>query len=370
MASSTVERLNHRRRLRQQATHNHDIVVIGGSAGAQQALTVLLPDLPVDLPAAVFLVVHTIDRPNSYLADVLAKIAPLPVVPAEDGASFRPGHIYVAQPNHHLLFDGDRMALRRGPRENLVRPAIDVLFRSAAAEFGSRVIGVLLSGLLSDGSAGLRAIARCGGGTVVQDPEDAREPEMPRSALEHLDVDHAAPASKLATLIAKLAAEAAGPSPPVPEDVRLEARMAREMNSSMEKQERLGRLSELTCPECGGVVWEIDDAGLPRFRCHTGHAFDADSLLAAQGEAVERALWSALRAHEERLALLRRLAAQSRRSNSGLATQRWEELIADHETHADAIRRVIVEDRTALRSDRAGPARKERDERRNSRKRP
>ena len=206
-------------------------------------------------------------------------------------------------PGCTFLLHDDHILLRRGPRENLSRPAIDALFRSAAASLGSRVIGVLLSGALSDGTAGLRAIERCGGVTVVQDPEDALVPSMPLSALRHAKVDHVRPVAAIPALLAELVREPAGPSPEVPTDIRLEAAIAAQELADMKVDDALGKVSPYTCPECHGALWEIRDGTMLRFRCHVGHAFTADAVLAVQGDEIDRMLGTLQRAHAERAAL-------------------------------------------------------------------
>jgi two-component system, chemotaxis family, protein-glutamate methylesterase/glutaminase len=320
---------------------NRDIVVIGGSAGALAPLQRLLGGLPADLPATLFVVVHTGPDAHGALGRILDRAGPLPTEPARDGLAFEPGRVYVAQPDVHLLLDDGRMLLRRGPRENLSRPAIDPLFRSAAASHGGRVIGLLLSGMLYDGASGLRAIRRCGGIAVIQDPADALSPEMPRHALQRAEVDYRSSADGLAKLLVGLVAEPAGPSPGVPEDIRLEARMAAQGGSGSQSDEQLERPFALSCPECGGALREITDGDLLRYRCHVGHAYDADLLLGTQTEVVERALWTALRALEERAALLRRMAGQTSISNS-LAI-RWAKLAAEHEAQAEAVRSLLID---------------------------
>jgi two-component system, chemotaxis family, protein-glutamate methylesterase/glutaminase len=207
-----------------------------------------------------------------------------------NGLDFEPGCVYVAQPDLHLLLDNGRMLLRRGPRENLSRPAIDPLFRSAAAAYGARVIGLLLSGMLYDGASGLRAIKRCGGIAVVQDPADALCPDMPRHALQLGEVDYSPSAADLAKLLVALVAEPAGPSPEVPEDVRLELRIAAQDGLGGQADEQVERPVALACPDCGGALREITEGELLRYRCHVGHAYDAGLLLGAQTERVERAL--------------------------------------------------------------------------------
>ena len=319
---------------------NRDIVVVGGSAGAFDALKELLPGLPADFPAAIFVVVHIGATSSNVLPEILTRAGSLPAQTAEHGAGFEPGRIYVAPPDRHLLLDRGRIALGRGPRENLARPAIDPLFRSAAVEFGARVIGVLLSGMLYDGAAGLRAIKRCGGIAVVQ--ADAPYPEMPRHALEVAEVDHRVTAAELAALLIRLAAEPAGPSPAAPADIRFEARMAAGAVHGVEAEERLGALTPLTCPQCGGGLWEIEDAQLLRHRCHAGHAYDAGLLLEEQSELIDRALWSALRLHEERAALLRRHAEHARARACAREAQRWDQLAAEHDGHVRSIREFLM----------------------------
>jgi two-component system chemotaxis response regulator CheB len=319
---------------------NRDIVLIGGSAGALEPLRRLLSDLPGDLAATLFVVVHTGANTHDSLGRILDRAGPLPTELARDGLAFEPGRVYVAQPDLHLLLEDGRMLLRRGPRENLSRPAIDPLFRSAAAAHGARVIGLLLSGMLYDGASGLRAIKRCGGIAVVQDPADALYPEMPRHALQLSEVDYSPGAAGLAKLLVALVAEPAGPSPEVPEDIRLEVRItAQDVGRRAEAQ--LERPVALSCPECGGALREITEGEVLRYRCHVGHAYDAELLLGAQTDVVERALWTALRALEDRAALLRRMARQRTISNS--LASRWAERAAEHEADAQAVRSLLLD---------------------------
>ncbi|MBS0523402.1 MAG: chemotaxis protein CheB [Proteobacteria bacterium] len=287
-----------------------DVIVIGGSAGAIEALGDLLHALAADLPAAVFVVVHIGE--TSVLPVILGRRSALPVEPARSGASFERGHVYVGVPGVHLLLHDNHILLRRGPRENLARPAIDALFRSAAASLGSRVIAVLLSGSLSDGTAGLRAIKRCGGIAVVQDPKEAPAPSMPRNAVRNVDVDHVRPVAGMPALLERLVREPAGPSPEVPAEIRLEAAIAAHELADMKVDEVLGKISPFTCPECHGALWEIRDGPMLRYRCHVGHAFAADAVLAAQNDEIDRMLDTLQRAHQERAAFARRMAEQER----------------------------------------------------------
>ena len=306
----------------------HDIITIGASAGGLAPLQRILHDLPADLPAAVFVVMH-VGR-TSRLAEVLQHAGALPVKRAAAGEPVRWGQVYVAVPGCHLMLHGSHLLLRHGPTENLVRPAIDPLFRSAAASFGSRVVGVVLSGALNDGSAGLRAIQRCGGVTVVQDPADAAVPEMPRSALRHLGVDECVPTAGIGPLLAHLARTPPGPAPPVPFDIRLEAAIAAQEFPSMDNTDRLGTPSRFVCPECHGALWEINDGAMLRYRCHVGHAYTGEALMAAQAVQIEETLWSLLRAHKERAAIIRRLIERTPSGDqTGLLQGRAEEAERD-----------------------------------------
>jgi two-component system chemotaxis response regulator CheB len=287
-----------------------DIVVIGASSGGLEALQRLVRQLEPDLPATLFVVVHI--GASSQLADVLSLGSNLPVVRARTGQHFKRGTIYVAIPGCHLLLHGDHVLLRRGPKENLARPAIDPLFRSAAASHGGRTIGVILSGALTDGTAGLRAIKRCGGQTVVQDPRDAMSPDMPRSALRHVDVDHISRIDDMAPLLARLVRLPAGQTPDIPLDIRLETAIAAQELADMRANDRLGKPSRFTCPECHGALWEIEDGSMLRYRCHTGHALTADTVLSSQAEEIDRLLDTLLRSHQERAALAERMAVHER----------------------------------------------------------
>jgi two-component system chemotaxis response regulator CheB len=317
-------------------------VVIGGSAGGMDALRRILPALPPGLPASVFIVVHI--GAVSQLAAVLDRFCPLRVVTAASGMPVHPSCVFVAPPGRHMLLHDQHILLRRGPRENLARPAIDPLFRSAAATFGPRVVGVVLSGALTDGTAGLLAVQRCGGCTIVQQPADAAVPQMPQSALRHLTPDSVAPADAIGPLLARLVGQPAGAAPPVPFEVRLEAAIAAQELDGMPTNAELGTLSPLTCPECQGALWEIEDGTFRRFRCHVGHAFTAETVLAAQAERAEALLYTLLRTHRERAVLTRRIADLERSQSRDHLADEFDRRARDYEEDAEVIRRLLRED--------------------------
>jgi two-component system chemotaxis response regulator CheB len=321
-----------------------DIVVVGGSAGGVEALRRIVAALPGALPAAVFVVVHVSPHGESHLPEILARAGPLPASHPVDGEPVEPGRIYVAPPDMHLILREGRMRLRRGPRENRHRPAIDPLFRSAAEAFGPRVVGVVLSGALDDGTAGLIAVKIAGGVTVVQDPAEAFAADMPRNAMKYLAVDHVLPAREIGALVTRLVREDAGrAAPAVSEESVQERRLSEFDMAQIESDDRPGKPSGFSCPDCGGVLWELDpESDLLRFRCRVGHAYAQDNLTAAQADEVERALWTALRALEERAAMARRVATQARERDFPALAGPHEERALEAEAHAAKLREVLL----------------------------
>jgi two-component system, chemotaxis family, protein-glutamate methylesterase/glutaminase len=326
---------------------DHGIVVVGASAGGVEALAELAASLPNDLPAAVFVVLHLPATGTSAMPEILHRHGPLPAAAVKDGEPIQPGRIYVAPPDHHVLLRTGHVHLSRGPREHGHRPAIDPLFRSAAREYSTRVIGLVLSGALDDGTAGLLAIKSRGGIAVVQDPADALYPGMPSNALEHVPVDHVLPAASVGELLARLIADPAEPpSEPAPTGMQVEVEME---DFSLEAFERdhPGRPSGFSCPDCNGVLWQIrDGGGLERFRCRVGHAWSPESLLTQQSEALEAALWVALRSLEERAALARRLAESASNRGHAITATRFEEQAAEAQQAARLVRDLLLDPET------------------------
>lgn len=320
-----------------------NIVVIGASAGGIAALREILAGLDPDLPAALLAVCHRPADSGQALVEALQDASALPCHEPEDGELIRLGHVYLAPANHHLEVLDDRALLRKGALENRVRPAIDPLFRAAAAAYSARVIGVILTGYLNDGTAGLLAVKRCAGIAIVQEPEEAQVPEMPRSAIEHVDVDHILSARQIADLLNTLVHEPAPTNITVPKDIVVEAAIAAGCGASMRTEETLGETSKFSCPDCGGVLWRIEDGALTRYRCHTGHAYTQDSLSAAQTKSVEYALWAALRALREKVALLEQLAAREKERGRSNSSARFEGQAAEYRTEAERIQTLLVE---------------------------
>jgi two-component system chemotaxis response regulator CheB len=286
------------------------IVLIGASAGGLQAVREVLGGLTPGLPAAVVVVMHLGQGSFEGHLYTLGQAGPLPVsfVPPEGGIA--PGHVYLAPAKRHLVFRNGRLHALAGPRVNRFRPSIDVAFRSAAVTYGHRVVGVVLSGLLDDGTAGLQAIKRCGGLAVVQEPADAEHGDMPASALRYVDADHVAPAAALGGLLSRLVAAPPPDAVPIPDALLLEARLDARTVSDLGDLDRLGARAAVSCPACGGPMWRLGDAP-PRFRCHVGHGHTLRSLLREQDEALEQTLWAAYRMLEERARTLDRLQGEA-----------------------------------------------------------
>ena len=321
---------------------NRDIIVIGGSAGATAPLKDILGRLPVDLPAAIFIVLHIPAQGIGILSTVASAAGKLPVRQAESGMVIENGHVYLAAPDHHLLLAESHIMLGRGPRENMVRPAIDPLFRSAALHYGPRVIGVVLSGLLSDGAAGLSAIKRCGGVALVQDPADAIADEMPLRALEATTADLCVPSARLGDVLSDLVREKPGVRLPIPPEIRLEVAIAAGERSGSDKLVPVAHPAALSCPSCGGVLSKINATPPLRFRCQVGHAFTADVLAKEQEGRVDEALRVALRIIEERAELVHRMAEDGRQSGRRAVADMYEARAVEYREYADMIRRVVL----------------------------
>jgi two-component system, chemotaxis family, protein-glutamate methylesterase/glutaminase len=321
------------------------VVVIGASAGGVEALLGLLETLPSDLEAAICIVTHVSAHAPSTLHRILAQKATLPIAPARDGETLCPGRIYVAVSDRHLMLEEGTIRLSRGPKESRARPAIDVLFRSAAVFYGPRSIGVVLSGMLDDGTAGLWAIKDQGGTALVQDPRQAQCSSMPDSAIQHVEVDFTGPVEALAEEIVRLSRQSSVASGKTVASTRhkLENLIAGEGNALKGGVMGLGKMSQYTCPDCHGVLVQIEEGPILRFRCHTGHAFSIKSLLVEVSEAVDNGLWDTIRALEERVLLLRQISELAQ--DGDLANEaRLSGQQADHiDRHIKTLRDLVID---------------------------
>jgi two-component system chemotaxis response regulator CheB len=321
---------------------NRDLVVIGGSAGATQPLKEILRALPADLPAAVVVVLHVPATSVGIFATVAAAASTLPVSHAEDGALLERGRVHLAPANRHLLVIDGRLKLGTGPRENLARPAIDPLFRSAALSAGARAIGVILSGKLNDGASGLAAIKERGGIALVQAPQEASERDMPLAALETTPVDLSAKASDIASAILGYTRGQPSAERPASRELRLEVEIAAGSRIGLTDLPDLAKPVAITCPDCGGVLSEIE-AGHPlRFRCQVGHAYTGQALMRRQEGRVDEAMRVALRIIEERAELVSRMKDDATKAGrSGMALM-YDERAREYREYAESLREAVL----------------------------
>jgi two-component system chemotaxis response regulator CheB len=355
---------------------NRNIVVVGASAGGVEALVQLFNALPADLPAALFVVLHVPAYGKSVLPHILNRSCSLKALHPRNGELIQQSHIYIAPPDYHLLIHANQIQLEHGPRENGHRPAVDVLFRSAAVSYRQRVIGIILSGMLDDGTVGLKLIKDRGGIALVQNPEEALFDGMPRSAIANVAVDDVLKLDDIAHCLSELVVQqleeqqlenpqllvqnleqqsssqplggndcsannALNEKAPMPEEFEIEAQLVAQEKAAIEQGKRPNSASSFTCPDCGGVLWEVRDGDLLRFRCHIGHSYSLNSFIAGHNNAVETALWSAVRSLEEKAALARRMATAARENHRVKSANQFEERAEEAEQQAAIVRQVV-----------------------------
>lgn len=327
-------------------TGDHKIIVFGASAGGFDALKKLVTDLPPDFNAPIFIVWHMAATVKGILPQVLNKLNSIYAAHAYDGEPIIPNRIYVAQPDCHMLIEQGTVRITHGPKENHFRPAVDPLFRSAAYAYGNRVIGVILSGALDDGTAGLWTIKEYGGTTIVQDPLDAEIPSMPESALRHVEVDHAIPVAGMADLLTRLAVQPASQnnSTAVKEDIKtkMEIRIAAEGSGFKAGIMQLGELTPFACPECHGVLVRLKDGDLVRYRCHTGHAFSVNTLMLSLTENIEASLYNAIRGIEESIMLLNHIGDHFAENNQPKEAGLYFKKAQEAGRRADRLRQSVI----------------------------
>ncbi|MFO7720473.1 MAG: chemotaxis protein CheB [Gillisia sp.] len=325
------------------------VVVIGTSAGGLSALKKLISQLPGDFPLPILVVRHiSPDATGNVLLDELNTLGTVKCQHGKSGNILKPGNLYLAPSDHHLMIGGDlKILVTKGAHENRSRPAIDPLFRSAAVAFGTGVIGILLTGYLDDGTSGMKAIKSCGGTCIVQDPDEAEYPDMPRNALNNVKIDYSLPISEMGVLLDKLILRKLRKQKPTPEDVVIEAEIAQRVLSDLSSVNAVGNQVPFNCPGCGGVLWKIGADTDMRFRCHTGHAYTSAALLAEQTSKIEETMWTALRMFEERKNLLTAMA----RGAKGVSSQSALERAQMSQVHIDRIRTILKADDTESEDD-------------------
>jgi two-component system chemotaxis response regulator CheB len=333
------------------------VVVAGASAGGVEALVQLVRSLPESFPHSVLVVLHVAPTGTSVLPAILARACRLPVAAPADGEELRPGHVYVAPPDYHLVVEDSRLRLSQAPRENGHRPAIDATMRTAANSYGGGAIGIVLSGARDDGTAGLLAIKTSGGTAIVQDPEEALYPAMPLSAIAHVEADSILPIGAMARWILDNVPtdDAPGSEPAMPIDEPMDDPLIAAVGTSGNAPpSAAGEGTRFTCPDCGGVLFERHEGALERFQCSVGHVFSIESLSSAQAEALEGALWAAVRSLEDRASLLMRLAGRARGTDSVRSAETFErqaeEAIERARTIREAIERSVADEAVATDS--------------------
>lgn len=317
---------------------NPMLIVVGASAGGMAALKQLVAQLPKDFPAPVFVVNHMgAGTTGEVLVKVLNDSGSLTCVHGHHEQAFKSGYVYVAPSDQHMLVAKGKILITKGARENRSRPAIDPLFRSAAVAYGNRVIGIILTGYLDDGTSGMMAIKRCGGVCVAQAPADAAYPDMPQSVIANVGADYCLPIAQMGALLSDLVSRALPANKPTPKDIAIEAKIAQRVLSDLPAVEALGEQVPYNCPDCGGVLWQMGEGKLLRYRCHTGHAFTSAALLAQQTAKIEETLWVALRMFEERQNLLVTMSERKGNQLPSSTAQRAK----DSQVHIERIRAML-----------------------------
>ena len=318
------------------------VIVVGSSAGGLTALIELVSQLKPAMNASVFIVMHLSRKGISdFLTHRLQQYTAIPCEVATDQAPILRGRIYIAPPNHHLLIKADRMVIGYGPEENRWRPSIDVLFRSAAVAFGNHAIGVIITGLLDDGTAGMIAIKKCGGICIVQDPNEAEYPDMPLSVLNHMEADYCISLADMGFTLQKLTQNGVEKKMEIPPDLVNEAKIAEKVATGIDVIKDMGEHSVYACPDCGGAMRTISADNITRYRCHIGHSYSENDLVVKQADNLEATLWVALRMMEDRKNLLNKLAKNSRKRGAMTMGLSHEEKEGELQKHIDKLKEIL-----------------------------
>jgi two-component system, chemotaxis family, protein-glutamate methylesterase/glutaminase len=320
------------------------IVVVGASAGGLNSILELAAQLTGEVDAAVFAVLHLTQLSSGdLLIQRLQRSCSFTCKFAEDGEDIRPGYFYMAVPNMHLLLKEDKIVLGKGPPENRWRPSIDVLFRSAAANYNSKVIGIVLTGLMQDGTAGMLAVKKSGGTCIVQDPDEAEYPDMPLSVLKNMKVDYCVSLHQMGTILIEKTRNGVPAEHKVPNDVKIEAQIAERVVVDIDPLKELGEKSLFTCPDCGGGLWELKEGDSIRYRCHTGHAYTEDEYAEKNKQALENTLWVALRMMEERKQLMDKMAEEENSKGWKHSAKSKEERAAEMAVHIERLKQILFD---------------------------
>lgn len=317
------------------------LFVIGASAGGFRAVSQVIKALPADINAAFIVVMHSSFGEPSRFAENLNKDAQLNVISAKNNMTIERGNVYFSVPNHHLFVEGGAMILTKGPRENMFRPSIDVLFRSAAVAYSNQCVGVLLTGRLHDGTVGLNAIKRCGGVSIIQNPDTAEYPDMPAAAKDFVKIDYISDIHDMSNVMLKIMDKSIPKPKKIPESIKKEVTIAVSYKSDIKKENSIGEQVPMSCASCGGPLWKIKDDKLERYRCHVGHSFTQEALLKSQEEKVEETLWVCLRTLEEKQILLNRMIKEYTEKKMNSLVNSYEEKVSEVSEHIIRLRNLM-----------------------------
>lgn len=320
-----------------------NLIVIGASAGGIKAIGKIMENLPETMDAAIMIVLHMSIKSNpKTISEIFQKKTALECVVATDGAEIERGKIYLAPPDHHLMVSGSVMHLNRGAKENKHRPSINVLFRSAAVHFGNKTIGIVLTGMLDDGTSGMSAIKTCGGLCAIQDPLEAEYGDMPRNVLNKVAVDHIASLEEIPIIVEEILSKPLPPKIAVPEELRIEADLNEKMMSDIERLKKISERSDFACPECGGGLWKIKNDPTHRYRCHTGHVYSEQLLTELQDLKIEDSIWVSVRMLEEKQSMLRLLSARRNGNFADKAPYSYSKRIDENQEHINRLKSLLA----------------------------
>lgn len=320
------------------------MILIGASAGGMNAISQILSELRPDIPAAVGVVIHLPEKgENQLFLHRLQKSTSLPCHIADDGMALKSGQVYFAPAGYHMLIKEKKIALGKGPSEGSWRPSINASLRAAAVAWNSRCIGIILTGMLDDGTAGMNAVQRCGGFTIVQDPAEAEYPNMPLSVLNHMQVDRTLPVSDIPQAIEERLAMDPEPTD-IPDDLQIENSRAEQMSTMIEGMSTLGRQAVYSCPDCGGSLWEVNNGNVHEYRCHIGHSYTEEELLHLKGQEIEKTLWVALRTMEEKHNLLQRIARKEEKQGLQVLSRDHQDRAKEMQQHVHRLKSLLLQE--------------------------
>ncbi|WP_394773091.1 chemotaxis protein CheB [Flavobacterium sp.] len=319
-----------------------NLIVIGASAGGIRAVSKVLAGFSKNTDAAIIIVVHVSKSSNAQnIADILQRNTSVECLVAANLLEIEQGKAYIAQPDHHLMVDGPVMMLNQGPHENRYRPSIDVLFRSAAVHYTNQVIGIILTGMLDDGTSGMHAIKSCGGLCIIQDPLEAEFSDMPQSVLNKVEVDYMANLKDIPFIVEDLMSKPLPSKVDVPEELKLEAEITERLMSNIDDLKKIGDRSDFVCPDCGGGLWEVKNDPSHRYRCYTGHVYSEKILQELQDQKIEESLWVSIRMLEEKQNMLRLASGRKNLNGNPALSSSFNRRIEDTEQHISRLKSLL-----------------------------